>query len=402
MEVMNWKQEFLKWPAVVQEYLLSDRTARKKEGERTRIIWATDVYESHGKGYGAGEEMTLASLTLPGAPEIRPMAVRREEEKKERVKKRAEVFTPSWVCNLQNNLVDEAWFGKSDVFNHVTDPETHQWEPTVGPIPFRETGRKSWKHYVDRKVLEITCGEAPYLASRYDTVTGKAIPIEKRMGMLDRKLRAVSENVETEADWLTWARRAMEATYGYEYQGDSLLLARMNLMLTYLEYRRARWTSEPAVEELRAIARILSWNLWQMDGLKGFLPMGKLGDVPYTSTLFPEVEELHFLEPWEIESQVHDWRGQRTYRFNDLGNNDFGEFIERRGRTMKFDVVIGNPPYQEETAKKETENGQKTVRNIFQYFQLQAETVCRKDIILIYPGGAMDPSGWKRIERIWA
>lgn len=54
---------------------------------------------------------------------------------------------------------------------------------------------------------------------------------------------------------------------------------------------------------------------------------------------------------------------------------------------MKFDVIIGNPPYQEETAKKETKNGQKSVKNIFQYFQEQSEQVANDYTVLIYPGG---------------
>ena len=46
--------------------------------------------------------------------------------------------------------------------------------------------------------LEISCGEAPYLVSRYDTVTGETIPISQRIGLLDRKLRVISENTDTE------------------------------------------------------------------------------------------------------------------------------------------------------------------------------------------------------------
>jgi transcriptional regulator with XRE-family HTH domain len=34
-----------------------------------------------------------------------------------RSKEMAEVFTPSWICNAQNNLVDNSWFGKDGVFN---------------------------------------------------------------------------------------------------------------------------------------------------------------------------------------------------------------------------------------------------------------------------------------------
>lgn len=53
----------------------------------------------------------------------------------------------------------------------------------------------------------------------------------------------------------------------------------------------------------------------------------------------------------------------------------------------KFDVIIGNPPYQEETHGKKTKNGQKRVKSIFQLFQLQAESITNDIVSLIYPGG---------------
>lgn len=56
-------------------------------------------------------------------------------------------------------------------------------------------------------------------------------------------------------------------------------------------------------------------------------------------------------------------------------------------KKFKFDVVIGNPPYQEETSEGSSKNGQKSVKNIFQLFQEQAELVTKDDISLIYPGG---------------
>ena len=57
----------------------------------------------------------------------------------------------------------------------------------------------------------------------------------------------------------------------------------------------------------------------------------------------------------------------------------------KKGLTMKFDFCIGNPPYQEETAKKETKNGQKTSHSIFHYFQIAADNISSISSVLIYP-----------------
>ena len=53
---------------------------------------------------------------------------------------------------------------------------------------------------------------------------------------------------------------------------------------------------------------------------------------------------------------------------------------------MKFKAIVGNPPYQMTVAKKDTENGQKAVVNIFQYFQMHSENLASYTS-LIYPGG---------------
>ena len=66
-----------------------------------------------------------------------------------------------------------------------------QWDITQERILFPPN--KTWKQYIDSRRLEITCGEAPYIASRYDASTGEAIPIKDRIGILDRKLRIINE-----------------------------------------------------------------------------------------------------------------------------------------------------------------------------------------------------------------
>jgi hypothetical protein len=184
----------------------------------------------------------------------------------------AEVFTPLWICNAQNNLIDDAWFGRKNVFNTeiINSDGVHTWKPNPVKITFPDN--KTWKDYVRDTRLEITCGEAPYITSRYDTTTGEYIPVENRIGLLDRKLRVVSENVENTSEWLDAAQTAYKNTYAFEWQGDSLLLAREAMLYTFLDNYIQKFRKPPQLRSIRYIAYIISWNVWQMDGLKGVVP----------------------------------------------------------------------------------------------------------------------------------
>ena len=212
----------------------------------------------------------------------------------------AEVFTPSWVCNAQNNLIDDAWFGKQGVFN--SESPDHTWKATTGKIEFPEG--KTWKDYVRDTRLEITCGEAPYLVSRYDTVSGMPIELSERIGLLDRKLRVVSENTETTGEFLDWCQEAYKNTYGFEWQGDNLLLAREALLFTFLDYYRAKFGEDPLLKSIQYIAYIISWNVWQMDGLK-FCPPGE-------EPIEPQLQMDLFSDPVEPNlCLIRDWRKPR-------------------------------------------------------------------------------------------
>ena len=56
---------------------------------------------------------------------------------------------------------------------------------------------------------------------------------------------------------------------------------------------------------------------------------------------------------------------------------------------MRFDYVIGNPPYQAETTQKEAskKNGQTPKKNIFHYFQIEADKIASESTVMIYPAG---------------
>lgn len=243
--------------------LLKDRTSGKN------IIWATDNYSDRGYGYSNNDYITVESITGYHGNVIKPRSEKSKKEQADRIRNKAEVFTPSWICNKQNNLVDNAWFGIEGVFNTEIDKT---WISTSEPIQFPTSTNRTWQDYINDVRLEITCGEAPYLVSRYDTVTGEGIEISQRIGLLDRKLRVLSENIDSEPEWYDWAKKAFQSTYGFEWQGDNLLLARENLLFTFVDYYESKFGVFPIKEYLKEIATIISWNIWQMDGLKYVIP----------------------------------------------------------------------------------------------------------------------------------
>lgn len=314
--------------------MLLDRTTHKN------IIWATDDYVSLGVGFEMFSEITFDRITGRYATLIQPRTAKSKSAQTGRTRDKAEVFTPSWVCNKQNNLIDTQWFGRSGVFN--LERET-SWTVSSESISF-DGAKKNWKKYVDAQRLEVTCGEAPYLVSRYDTVTGEKIPLCQRIGLLDRKMRIVQENAETPEDWLTWAQRAFESVYGFEYQGDNLLLARENLLYSYIEYYQAKFCQRPSIPLLRKIARIISWNIWQMDGLKyvvpgsckpeencqmtlsGFMDLGGDATLADTTSACPGCATGDIYRHTGNYCRIMDWRSKRSQTFISMvkGGRDNG------------------------------------------------------------------------------
>ncbi len=254
-----------KYPDIL-ELLLIDRTTGQN------IFWATDDYKQLGEDYEYNSPIYPKLITGKNGHVIMPRAEKTKLIQQTRVRDMAEVFTPSWVCNAQNNLIDDAWFGSKQTFNATITGKQgqHSWETNYNKIHFPKN--KNWKQYIQDARLEIACGEAPYLVSRYDTTTGIFIPVSNRIGLLDRKLRIVNENTKTTKDWLKYACLAYQNTYAYEWQGDSLLLAREAMLFTFIENYIHKFKRKPALSSIKEIANIISWNVWQMNGLTGTIP----------------------------------------------------------------------------------------------------------------------------------
>ena len=310
--------------------LLRDKTTKK------HIIWATRSYEENGIEFTADRQMMLQHINRIAPIILTPRKNKALSQQQVRTRKHAEVFTPSWICNKMNNYCDEEWFGRKEVFNVE---KGDSWETKEGKVEFPQG--KSWKKYIDTTHLEITCGEAPFLVSRYDTSTGEEIGIGERIGILDRKLRIVNENTETEEEWFKWTVRAYQSTYGYEYQGDNLLIGRIKLLMTFAENIEYKWGRQATRRELRKIANIIAWNIWQMDGKTDCTPygipsenfeqislFGKETDSPPDKTESDETVQLSLFgdettenteeTPQQIQCRIYDWRADRSIVFATL------------------------------------------------------------------------------------
>ena len=206
---------------------------------------------------------------------------------------------------------------------------------------------------------------------------------------------------------------ALRATYGFEYQGDNLLIARINVLETFAEHLHDRWGTSATQEELEQAAWIVSWNFWQMNGFTDAVPTNKMDvevestlgafeepkPVPVQPSLFELLDDAFSNDPaWEgIEEEpkdavplcvIYDWKNGEPF-----------EFVSLKGKASvmgkKFYAVIGNPPYQEETESDSTRK-----QPIYNYFMDQAYLV-GNHVELITPArflfdGGYTPKQWNK------
>lgn len=311
----------------VLDILLRDHTTQNN------IFWATNNYEQFGKSYNFNVPILPELITGENGNIIMPRIHKDKALQQSRSKEMAEVFTPSWICNAQNNLIDNAWFGRENVFNTEVSSEidVSRWQTNREKITFPKG--KTWNAYVRDTRLEMACGEAPYITSRYDSTTGGFIPIENRIGILDRKLRVINENVDTTGDWLKAAQTAYKNTYAFEWQGDSLLLAREAMLVAFIENYNYKFNKEPLLKSIQYIAYIISWNVWQMDGLKGVIPNSCGNKTEKNINLFGETETKQIVCKGCDKNNIFKHNG--TYcLIKDWSNKDLK--TGKTGRKIKF------------------------------------------------------------------
>lgn len=280
--------------------LLQDKTTGNN------ILWATDSYDSNGHSFAPTANITTNLITGSLGNLIQPRALKSKTEQLYRTRDKAEVFTPLSIVKQMNDACDT-----------------------------KRLTKKNWREYVALLKLEITCGEAPYIVSRYDPVSDsqELLPLNKRVGFLDKKLSVVSKYCKTHNEWMEWAKVAFKSSYGFEWQGDSLLIARENLLYTFIDYYQDKFKETPSTELQKEIAEIIAWNIFQMDGLKYVIPMSCKTEqvtIKGIETLFGKVDDQIVEKPCagcENKSaknhngtyvQTMDWKEDKIIRFVDI------------------------------------------------------------------------------------
>lgn len=282
------------------ELLLLDKTTNKP------IIWASNNYVKKGAEFKKTKPILIEHIMSKDI--IKPRVDKSKAEQIKRSKDNAEVFTPIWICNLQNNLIDEAWFKRKDVFNKVNLNKSYT--TIKSKIGFPKD--KSWVSYIKDNRFEMCCGEAPYLVSRYDSTTGNEINLKDRIGLLDRKFRIINEN-SSDDDWINYSLLALKSIYGYEFQGDNLYIARSNILLTYIDYYISKFKKEPDIELIKEVINIISWNIWQMDGLKLVIPYSCHKEEVIQISLFDDIKQDGEFCLGCRNNNIKDHNGKRCY-----------------------------------------------------------------------------------------
>ena len=307
--------------------LLKDRTTNKN------IVWASPSYEGMGKPFCADQPIKKNLIIGPYDSIIQPRVEKDKRNQEIRTRKRGEVFTPPWLVDRQVSIV------------------------------LNEIRNFSFESLIGLRWLELACGEGPYIVTRYDSITGEIIPIEKRVGFLDRKLQRIAKEVNSEQEFIKWSKIAYESSYGYELQGDSLLLARENLLLSFCEHYDYKFGKLPTMKVVKQIATIISYNIFQMNGLTKQTPYSDDSKDNIQLNLFDDINNQE--KQGDMFTVVKDWKNKVLVSMDSISKGD---------EMMKFDVVIGNPPYQEDI----NNNRATPIYNLFleEAYKIGRKTIC--------------------------
>lgn len=166
--------------------------------------------------------------------------------------------------NRKLNTLDAAWFGHEPAFN---EESAQGWQTLSEPVAFDDPFH--WKKYVTRPVFLFQAGHGQALVFRPFAQGAEPMQYGKRMGILDRRLRIISENTREESEWLRWAESALQSLYGTDVSPLAIFQARLSALVAVREAYAQRFGGQLPVREEKYMVTTLCWNLFQMDPRTG-------------------------------------------------------------------------------------------------------------------------------------
>lgn len=251
---------------------------------QSNIVFVTDNYEN--AGCQPSSEITSDNVFV-----LNIRALKNKDVKDARTKNQAEVYTPVKIVREMLDALEEE--SKDDF----------------------ETGEA----FIDATILEITCGEGAFIATRYEPDTGIIIPVPERTGAFDRKMQMAYKSSNSYESFEALALRALKATYAYELQGDSLLIARVNMLMDFIEHCGEYYSQRPEPCVLMQAAEIITLNLFQMDGLTGRTPKVSSDKAVNELDMF-EIQEIPDDYREDKEVIIKDWAEDKFITFNSIKN----------------------------------------------------------------------------------
>lgn len=296
------------------------------------------------------------------------------------------------IDNFANLVDDQSWeeFMPRGVTKQVFSRFKRYYDPDI----FREAGKRiremarmADKFTIEERITRLASIFATFRNPDKETVLTPWRVVNMHLGDSLGGYCFMNEDFTSNLDIPRYIEHKGVTTEVFHPQSVILEInSKSGLYPLYAAYNIYRTRLEQARQKYGEVNRATALMLWDLTleenifvvcktPMARYITMRSLRGFRNTTVhteYYPDLIESIITEPDSVVNMLRS--GKRFWKINNDEN-------------MKIDAIIGNPPYQLTVAKKDTDNGQKAVVNIFQHFQLLADRLAPRFSSLIYPAG---------------